>query len=218
MKFKCLVLDHDDTVVRSETTVGYPYFCDILQAFRPGETISLTDYVLGCYDLGFVGMCRQFWQFTDEELKEEYLGWKEYVRTHIPDAYPGMKEIILRQKRDGGLVCVVSHSCEENISRDYLAHFGVLPDRIYGYDLPEHLRKPSPYPLLDLMEHYGLKPEEVLVVDDLKLGWSMAKAAGVRIGFAAWEKIQFPRIAKEMQQLCDYSFLSTKELENFLFE
>ena len=217
LRYPCLVLDHDDTVVQSEKTLGYPYFCYILDQFRPGATISLEDYVLGCHNLGFVEMCRSYWQFTEEELLDEYHGWKDYIRTHIPDPYPGIKEIILRQKAEGGMVCVVSHSGIENITRDYLTHFGIAPDVIYGWDLPEHQRKPHPYPLLDIMERYGFQKEEILVVDDLKLAHTMARAAGTEIAFAAWSKEEFPFLAEEMTSLCDYTFHTTKELETFLF-
>ena len=41
LKYPCLVLDHDDTVVQSEATVNYPYFVYILDRFRPGKTITL---------------------------------------------------------------------------------------------------------------------------------------------------------------------------------
>ena len=218
LKYPCLVLDHDDTVVQSEKTLGYPYFCQILKEFRPGKTISLTDYVTGCHNLGFAEMCRAYWQFTDQELADEYEGWKAYIRTHIPDPFPGIKEIILRQKAAGGMVCVVSHSAIENISRDYMTHFGILPDAIYGWDLPEAQRKPSPYPLLDIMERYGYAPKDLLVVDDLKLAHTMAKAAKVDIAFAAWSKEEFPSLRQEMTQICNYTFHSTKELETFLFE
>ncbi len=218
LKYPCLVLDHDDTVVQSEKTIGYPYFCMVLDQFRPGKTISLQDYVAGCYTLGFAEMCRNYWQFTDQELAEEYRGWQEYIRTHIPDPYPGIREVILRQKELGGMVCVVSHSAIENISRDYMTHFGVLPDAIYGWDLPEDKRKPSPYPLLDIMQKYNLSPKELFVIDDLKLAHTMATAAGVQIGFAAWSKEEFPNLKQEMTNICDYTFDSAKELYDFLFE
>ena len=81
LKFPCLVLDHDDTVVQSETTINYPYFCYILDQFRPGTTITLEAYTQGCCNLGFTEMCRQNYGFSDEELQEEYKGWKEYIRS-----------------------------------------------------------------------------------------------------------------------------------------
>lgn len=218
LKYPCLVLDHDDTVVQSETTINYPYFCYILDQFRPGVTITLEEYTQGCCNMGFTEMCRQNYSFTEEELQEEYKGWKEYIRSHIPAPYPGIEEIIKRQKELGGLVCVVSHSSEEIIKRDYKAHFGILPDDIYGWDLPEDQRKPNPYPLEQIMAKYALKPEQLLVVDDLKPAWEMAAKVGAPIAFAAWSKADFPKLAKEMRQLCQYSFDSTKELKKFLFD
>ena len=218
LKYPCLVLDHDDTVVQSETTINYPYFCYILDQFRPGATITLDEYIEGCFYQGFADMCRQKYAFTEQELKDEYLGWKDYIRTHIPAPFPGIERIIRRQKELGGMVCVVSHSSKENILRDYQAHFGILPDDIYGWDLPEQQRKPNPYPLEQIMEKHGFTKEDILVVDDLKPAWEMANAVGVQIAFAGWGKIAFPGISEEMRQLCDFSFDSTKKLEKFLFE
>lgn len=218
LKYHCLVLDHDDTVVQSETTINYPYFCYILDQFRPGATITLEEYTQGCCNLGFTEMCRQNYGFTEAELLEEYRGWKEYIRSHIPAPYPGIEKIIQRQKALGGLVCVVSHSSREIIQRDYRHHFGIEPDDIYGWDLPEHQRKPSTYPLEQIMAKYGLSPQQLLVVDDLKPAWEMASKAGVAIAFAAWSKADFPALANQMQNLCTYSFDSTKELETFLFD
>lgn len=218
LKYPCLVLDHDDTVVQSETTINYPYFCYILDQFRPGATITLEEYVQGCYHPGFAGMCREKFQFTEQELIDEYTGWKEFIRSHIPAPFPGIKQIIHRQKEEGGILCVVSHSSSENITRDYMTHFGILPDDIFGWDLPEHQRKPSTYPLETIMAKYGLKPNDLLVVDDLKPAWEMAKNAGVPIGFAGWSKLEVPQITNEMTQLCNFAFSSTGELEKFLFD
>ena len=152
LKYPCLVLDHDDTVVQSEKTIGYPFFCYILDQFRPGQTITLEQFAQDCYELGFAEMCRSRWQFTPKELEDEYLGWMDYVMTHIPDPFPGIGNVIRRQKKEGGVVCVVSHSSVVNITRDYETHFGIQPDVIYGWDYPEELRKPNPFPLLDIME------------------------------------------------------------------
>ena len=118
LKFPCLVLDHDDTVVQSEATINYPFFCYILDQFRPGQKITLQEYTHGCYHTGFAQMCREKYGFTEQEMLEEYLGWQAYIKTHIPEPYPGIREVIRRQKAEGGLVCVVSHSCNENITRD----------------------------------------------------------------------------------------------------
>ena len=218
LKVPCLVLDHDDTVVQSEKTIGYPFFCRILREFRPGQTISFQDYVLDCHNYGFAEMCRRRWDFTPWELKEEYRRWMDYVKTHIPDVFPGIGDVIRRHKEAGGLICGVSHSSIQNITRDYDVHFGIQPDAIYGWDLPEEQRKPNPWPLRQIMERYQLSPEQLLVVDDMKLAWMMAKPLNVPIAFAAWGKKEFPLLSEEMRNICDFSFDDPKDLESYLFE
>ena len=102
LKYKCLVLDHDDTVVQTDKTLGYPFFCYILNEFRPGETIPLDAYVKDCHNYGFSEMCRMRWQFTEQEQKDEYRQWMDYIKTHIPAPYTGISDVIRRQKEAGG--------------------------------------------------------------------------------------------------------------------
>jgi len=217
LKYPCLVLDHDDTVVQTEKTLGYPYFCKILQQFRPGATVSFSEYVHDCHDFGFTGMCERRWQFTKEEQKEEYIGWIDYLMKNIPPTFPGIRDLILRQKNEGGLICVVSHSSERNISRDYREHFGIQPDAIYGWDLPADQRKPHAYPLEDIMRRFHLNPEELLVVDDAQLACRMAAPVGVDVAFAAWGKMDFPELSEGMRRSCRFSFDTPQQLEHFLF-
>ena len=218
LKYRCLVLDHDDTVVQSMKTLSYPFWCMELEIFRPGVTQSLEDYILECHNRGFAGLCRDCFHFTDEELKKEHGMWMEYIMTHTPDPYPGMDAVIHRQKDEGGLVCVVSHSHKDNIIRDYSTHFNILPDAIYGWELPAEQRKPHPYPLLDIMERYNLKPEEILVVDDMKLACQMATPLGIQVAYSGWNGLGIPEVESEMPQLCDFSFDTTEKLYKFLFD
>lgn len=218
LKYPCLVLDHDDTVVQSESTINYPFFCYILSQYRPGETISLAEYTHWCYSQGFTQLCQEKYHFTAQELENEFQAWLGFIRTHIPDPFPGISSIIQRQKEAGGFICVVSHSSSENITRDYQAHFGLLPDAIYGWDMPEAQRKPSPFPLSHIMTRFGLAPSQLLVVDDMKPGLKMARAVGVPFAFAGWGRKDMPLIFDEMERFSDFSFDSPKKLERFLFD
>lgn len=217
LKYPCLVLDHDDTVVQSEATVNYPFFVYILDQFRPGTRITLEEYVHGCCHLGFAEMCRKRYGFTEQELVDEYRAWQEYIKTHIPAPFSGIKNIIRLQRERGGMLFVVSHSSDSNILRDYHQHFGIKPDAIYSWDLPEHLRKPSAYALEDIMQRYHFSRDQILVVDDMKPAYEMARKAGVSIAFAGWGRQDYPQIMEEMKTICDYSFDTTKALEEFLF-
>ena len=217
LKFPCLVLDHDDTVVQSEVTVNYPFFIEFLKEYRPGMTISRHEYISGCYQPGYIEMCRQQFGFSDGELLIEYNGWKEYIRSHIPDAYEGIGSLIRRFKEAGGILCVISQSAQENILRDYRTHIGLEPDAVYGWDLePEH-RKPNIWALNQIMQTYSLSPADILVVDDMKAAVGMARNAGCPIAFAGWGRKEFPAICEEMHKLCDFSFYSTEDFAGFLF-
>ena len=217
LKYRCLVLDHDDTVVQSMKTLSYPFFLYVLEKFRPGTTMSFADFVKDCHHLGFADLCRMRFGFTEEELAREHTMWMEYVLSHTPDAYPGMANIIRRQKEEGGLICVISHSSIENILRDYDAHFGIRPDAIYGWERPEHERKPNPFPLEDIMRRFDLKPQEILVVDDMKLACKMAEPFGIKVCYSGWSGMGIPEIDAEMQAICDMAFYDIGKFEEYLF-
>lgn len=218
LKYPCLILDHDDTVVQTERAIGYPYFRDYLAKVRPGTALSFREYVHDCHNTVFPDMCREKWHFTDQELKEEYTLWQAYCKTHVPPLFPGIGDVIRRQKAAGGLVCVVSLSSRANITRDYEAHFGFQPDAIYACELPRERRKPQPWPLEDIMARFRLEPKDLLMVDDMKLGWTMAQSVGAQTACAAWSKLDFPDLMEEMRKICNYSFDTVAELEHFLFE
>ena len=136
LKYPCLVLDHDDTTVNSTATVHYPCFVEYMEKYFPHIHLSLEEYFLYNFDPGvielFTGICGMTW---DQMLDEERY-WKEYVKHHIPQAYPGIRELMERQKAEGGLVCVVSHSFDFNIRRDYDENGLPEPDLVFGWEQP----------------------------------------------------------------------------------
>lgn len=217
LKYPCLVLDHDDTVVQSMKTLSYPFFLYVLEVFRPGQSMSFSDYVRDCHHYGFADLCRLRFGFTEEELSKEHTMWMEYVLQNTPAPYPDICDILTKYKEAGGLICVVSHSSKENILRDYRAHFNFLPDAIYGWELPEAQRKPSTYPLQDIMNRFHLSEEQILVVDDMKLACKMAAPLGIPVAYAGWNGLEVPEVDAEMSRLCEFSFYTTQEFEEFLF-
>ena len=217
MRYKCLVLDHDDTVVNSTATIHYPAFLEALKLLRPGVTISLEDYFRENFDPGFIPYCVGKLGMTDDELEVEVECWRNYVSGHTAKAYGGIREIIARQKAEGGIVCVVSHSYDYNIRRDYEANDLPVPDQIFGWECPPAQRKPSTYALERISREYGLKPEEMVVVDDLKPGYDMAKAYGAPFVGAGWSN-DIPEIRAFMQKNSDVYFTEVAQLAAYLFE
>ncbi len=216
LKYKCLVLDHDDTVVKSTPTIHYPAFQNTLKKIRPDIDMSLEDFLLYSFDPGFSSLCMDLLKFTEDEMNIQYDSWNEHVNRSIPSFYEGFDNIIKRQKSEGGLVCVVSHSNSVNILRDFNKNFGIEPDMIFGWELGEEKRKPNPYPLKEIMRIYDLSPNELLMVDDLKPGYDMAKACNVDFACAGWAH-KIPKISEFMKKNCDYYFDDVRKLEQFLF-
>lgn len=218
LKYPCLVLDHDDTAVKSELTVNYPCFLLALEKFRPGKTMEYPEFVDWCFRHEFTDFLRIKYDFTEEELLEEYHMWQDYSKTHISPAYEGIRELIAEQKKRGGMVCVVSLSSRENILRDYRTHFGMEPDMVFSCDDPRDQRKPNPYPLEQIMARCSLSPSQLLMIDDLPTGPQMAAKAGVPSVFAAWSRQESPGLMEAMSELCDFTFHSTEDLRKFLFD
>lgn len=217
MRYQCLVFDHDDTVVNSTATIHWPCFVDFLAQRRPGMSCSLEKYFIKNFDPGFLPMCREDYGLSDAELDDELRFWKAYVREHVPSAYPGIREMMERQKAEGGLVCVVSHSLDFNIRRDYRENGLPEPDAVYGWEQPLERRKPSPWPLQEIMRRFELQPSDLLMIDDLKPGYDMARACGVDFAAVGWAN-DIPAIERFMRGNCRWYFKTVPELAAFLKE
>ena len=215
MKYRCLVFDHDDTVVNSTATIHHPCFVEYLKLYYPGRECLLEEYFLKNFDPGFVPMCREDYGMSDEELEREAAFWRAYVQNHIPLAYPGIRTIMERQKAAGGLVCVVSHSYEYNIRRDYRANGLPEPDLVFGWEQPLERRKPQPWPLEEIMRRCELAASDLLMIDDLKPGFDMAEACGVDFAAVGWSN-DIPEIERFMRRNSRLYFKTVAELSAFL--
>lgn len=218
MNYQCLVLDHDDTVVNSTATVNFPAFKNTLRMLRPeiAEKMTLDDYFRYNFDPGFTSLCYDILHFTEEEMQLQVDNWAAHVRTHVPEPFDGIRELLWRFHDAGGTICVASHSMRENILRDYAVNDFPKPELIFGWDLLPEQRKPSPYALEQIMKRLHLQPRELVMVDDLKPGKDMADAAGVDFIAAGWAH-RIPEISDFMRSACKTYCESVKELEQSLF-
>ena len=218
MKYRCLVLDHDDTVVSSTAEIHFPCFVEYLKMTRPeiASNWTLEEYLIKNFHPGITSILRDELGMDECEMKREIDYWANYVENHIPSAYDGIGDIIAKFRANGGIIAVDSHSLMRYIERDYRHNSLPTPDVIYSWDLPEEQRKPSPYTLFDLMQRFSLSPSEILVVDDLKPGYDMARGAGVDFAAAGWA-YSVPEIEGFMRENCDYYLKSVADLREILF-
>ena len=203
MRYKCLVLDHDDTVVNSTATIHFPSFLEFLSKIRPESHYTLEEYFRKNFDPGIMELFTDELHFTPDELDEEYRFWQAYVKTRVPRAYQGMRDILERHRAQGGRIAVVSHSTSETIVRDYRENQLPMPDLIFGWELPMEQRKPNAWPLLEIMKRFGLAAGDLLMLDDLKPGYDMARAAGVGFAAAGWAN-DIAEIEGFMRKNCDF--------------
>lgn len=217
MKYPCLVVDHDDTVVNSTATVHYPSFVEYASIYHPDAHYTLEDYFKYNFDPGVVAFFRDMVGMTHEDMLREQDYWNAYVKCHVPRSYYGMRELLARHKELGGVLCVVSHSYSDNILRDYRENGLPEPDMVFGWERPLEERKPNPYPLEEIMRRFGFSRSELLMLDDLKPGYDMARRCGVDFAAAGWAN-DIPEIETFMRANCDNYFKTIPELSAFLFE
>ncbi|MFL0268811.1 HAD family hydrolase [Candidatus Clostridium radicumherbarum] len=216
MKYPCLILDHDDTVVKSTPDIHYPSFINALKALRPDmSSLSLEEFVSYCFSPGFSELCKDVLKFSKEEQDYQYKIWKSYTKEKSPDFYPGFPELIKEYKKLGGIICVVSHSESEQILRDYTLHCDLSPDLIFGWELEEYQRKPNPYPIIEIMRRFNLDTNDILVLDDLKPGLDMSRSCNVKFAAAGWSHI-IPEIEDYMRNNSDYYFSTVETFKKFL--
>lgn len=190
MKYKCLILDHDDTVFDSTKNIHYPAFLETLRQLRPSqEPITYEDFTDHCHSYGFQDLCDRIYEFNASELRIEYQIWKSYTQTRFPLPFEGWRELFQKHLELGGYIVVVSHSESAEIKRDYLTNFNFEPHLIYGWELGEQYRKPEVFPLMDTFDQLKVKPQDCLVIDDMQLGLQMAQKCQVNFAWAGWSHI-----------------------------
>ena len=218
LKYKCLIIDHDDTAVKSSPEIHYPCFVKTIETFRPGEYIlTLQEFMNVCFYPNLETYYKNELGFTKEELELEYEMWRKYVAERVPHFYEGIEEILTDLKAAGGVFAVSSQSHKAVIERDYAARTSVAPDFIYGCEIGLGNCKPSPFTVIDVCEKAGLSPSDVLIVDDLKTGLEMARRSGAHFAAAGWSHF-VPEIRRYMKENAEFYLRTTDELKALIFE
>ena len=217
MKYRCLILDHDDTCVDSTRTIHYAAFRETMKEIRPGRPIpELEEFFSKNFHPGFMEYMTGELGFSEKEMEKEFEIWTNFTRERTPEFFPGFLDGLKAFKERGGIVTVVSHSQEQDIRRFYQEKGeGFMPDAVFGWDHDPEKRKPAPYPVEQILSQFDLEPSETLVVDDLKPGIVMAHSAGVDAAAASWSH-NIPVIRTYMEEKCVTVLDSHRQLWEFL--
>ena len=219
LKYRCLILDHDDTAVDSTAVIHYPAHVEVMRRIRPDiEPVSLEDWFRKNFDPGIMRFLKSDLAFTEAEMEVEFSIWREYNLKLIPRFFPGFIDLLQEYKKRGGIVTVVSHSEVDIIENHYQSldkGNAFRPDAVFGWSDEESKRKPSPYPVNQILSKFGLEQEDALIIDDLKPGVEMAKSAGVAVAAAGWAH-QIPEIKSFMEKNCRYYFAEIGNFASFI--
>lgn len=217
LRYKCLILDHDDTITNSAVETNYPNMLDSLAILRPGEEKKLTleEFLLGTFH-GYQTWVQQRYGYTAAELEWQYPFWKEAVMKKRPSFVAGMADFLARFRRAGGVICVATHSYRVMIETDFRKNCGFLPDYLNCWDDPVEHRKPFVFPVEEAMRRFGVEKRDILVVDDMLPGCQMANAAGVDFAAAFWCHNLAP-LREYMNTHAQYQLKTVAQLEALVF-
>jgi beta-phosphoglucomutase-like phosphatase (HAD superfamily) len=226
LRYRCLIIDHDDTAVDSTAEIHYPAHREMMETLRPGlPVITLEGWFRKNFDPGVMSFLVDELGLSREELVREFEIWRSYTSARVPHFYPGLLELLAWYRSEGGRVAVVSHSERELIERDYRAgtvaggagsgESAFVPDLIFGWNHDESRRKPHPWPALKALSEFGCDPREAIILDDLKPGVLMGKASGIDVAAAGWGH-NIPEIRRYMQENCVGYFATVEEFAGFL--
>lgn len=217
LRYRCLLLDHDDTTVRGTEELHHPAHVESVRALRPDlEPCTLEEWFEKNHEPGVYRYLSSL--FTPEQMEEEHRIWTDAMRGCTPTFYDGMADTLAEFRSLGGLLAVISHSPKDHIERNYEAHpraDEIRPDIILGWNDDPQRRKPSPWPALHVLEVFGVAPEEALVLDDLSPGVKMAKAAGVHVAASGWGH-SVPKVEEYMKTECNFFFDTVEDFASFL--
>ena len=134
----------------------------------------------------------------------------ENNKTMRVDIFPGVMEAIRQWHATGAIITLASSRGHESLA-SFAKQMGL--DRyvslILGAEDVE-IAKPDPWPVLHTMRHFGIAPEDTMVVGDMNFDILMGKRAGchtcgVTYGNGTIEELK----EAGAEQICD-SFLSMK--------
>lgn len=217
MPFRCLLLDHDDTVVATTATIHHPAHVESVSKLRPDlKPVTLE----GWFEVNHApGVSKYLTSIFDEEqMKKEHLIWRSYTTTRVPKFYDGVAEALAAFKARGGKIAVISHSDEDIIWKHYRGHpdyQDIKPDLVLGWNDDPFKRKPGPWPAFRVLERLGCNRDDCLVVDDLSPGIKMAKDVGMVTAAAGWGH-SVPVVEKYMRKECNYYFKTVAEFSSFI--
>jgi len=210
-KLKCVIFDMDGTLTQTNRLIfdafnfialryeGKKYTeAEITAMFGPPEEGAL---------IGIVGRERI------EKVMKEYLEFYRTNHNELAQLYPGIRDVVSDLKTRGVHVALFTGKGIDTTTIT-MEKFGLTPYFDYvvtGSDVVNH--KPSGEGIQKIMMHFGLQPDEVLMVGDSVADVKASHGAGVKIAAVLWDSYSKEKV---LQMRTDYVFHDVGEFSEWL--
>jgi HAD superfamily hydrolase (TIGR01549 family) len=148
-----------------------------------------------------------------DDVMKDYLSYYRAHHSRLARMYPGMENILVSIKDRGKRLALFtgkgSHTATITLQEFRIEKY--FDYVVTGNDVVKY--KPSSEGLLKIMEHFALKPEEMLMVGDSVSDVKAAHEAGVKIAAVVWDSYSKDKV---LQMKTDFVFNDTKEFQDWL--
>ncbi len=144
---------------------------------------------------------------------KEYLEFYSEHHDELARLYPGILDLVAALKQRGVKLAVFTGKGIETTTIT-MEKFGLKPYFDYvvtGSDVVNH--KPSAEGIHRIMEHFGLRPEDVLMVGDAVADVRASHEAGAKIAAVLWDSYSKDKV---LQMKTDYVFHNVAEFSGWL--
>jgi pyrophosphatase PpaX len=213
MTFRSLIFDMDGTLTRTNQLIFDSFnfiarkYCG--KEYAPSEIVAMFGPPEEGALVTIVGEERL------EEAMREYLAFYRSHHSEMAQLYPGIEELLKFARARGCRLAVFTgkgvHTTTITLEEFHIKHYFDLV--VTGNDVVLH--KPSAEGIRKIMDHFGSKPEEVLMVGDSVADVKAAREAGVKIAAVLWDSYAKEKV---MAMQTDYVFHNVPEFRAWLEE
>jgi pyrophosphatase PpaX len=208
---KCIVFDMDGTLTQTNQLI-YDSFNYIAQKYA-GRTYTVPEIhaMFGPPEEEALLVIVRPDQI--DEVMKDYLAFYRLNHNRLACLYPGIEDILCYAKECGKYLAVFTGKGIKTAGIT-LQEFHI--DKYFDFVVSGNdvvNRKPSSEGLHKIMDHFGLQPNEVLMVGDAVSDVKAAHEAGVKIAAVVWDSYAKDMV---MQMKSDYIFHDVQEFHNWL--
>jgi pyrophosphatase PpaX len=208
---KCIVFDMDGTLTETNQLI-YDSFNHIAQKYA-GRTYTIPEITAMFGPPEEEALLAIVRPDQMEGVMKEYLAFYRAHHNQLARLYPGIHEILRTVKKHGKSLALFTgkgiHTTTITLQEFQIGEYFDLV--ITGNDVVH--RKPSAEGLRKIIDHFALRPEDVLMVGDAVSDVKAAHEAGVKIAAVVWDSYAKEKVLK---MKTDFTFHNVREFQAWL--